>query len=494
MALLKLDIPAGFKRNGTDYEAEGRWRDGSLVRWRDGSLRPIGGWRERKVDLTTDAIRSLFAWEANDGSAWLAAGSHDELKAMTGSGTTYDLTPTDLANGYLDAEVETGYGYGAYGAGFYGVPIQQLATAIPVPATTWSLDAFGQYLVACADSDGRILQWDLNVANKAAVVANAPTDCLGLVVTEERSLMALGADGDPRRVAFSDLEDNTTWTPASDNQAGAITLQTSGMIMQGVRTRGATLLITDADAFAITYTGPPFVYSAQRISTSCGAISRKSAIDTPIGVFWFGQASFHLFDGNTVKEVPCEVYDFVFGDLNRSQQSKIWGISNGQYNEVTWFFPSDASVEIDRYVTYDYVQNVWTFGSMARTSGVERGVFRYPFLADAGGDVYEHEIGVNYDGASVFAETGPISLGNGDATMSITEIIPDEKTQGDVSLTFKTRFHPNDTERSYGPFVPSNPTSARFSGRQIRMRIEGTELADWRVGNIRLEAKPAGRR
>ncbi len=195
-----------------------------------------------------------------------------------------------------------------------------------------------------------------------------------------------------------------------------------------------------------------------------------------------------------MKEVPCEVYDYVFGDLNRAQQSKIWGVSNGQYNEVTWFFPSEGSVEVDRYVTYDYVQNIWTFGQMARTSGIERGVFRYPFFADAAGDVYEHEVGVNYDGASVFAESGPISIGNGDSTMGVTEVIPDEKTQGDVSMTFKTRFYPNGEERSYGPYNPSTPTSVRFSGRQIRMRVEGAELSDWRVGNMRLEAKPAGRR
>jgi hypothetical protein len=98
------------------------------------------------------------------------------------------------------------------------------------------------------------------------------------------------------------------------------------------------------------------------------------------------------------------------------------------------------------------------------------------------------------DGASIFAETGPVSAGTGANVVSVTKVIPDELTQGDVDLTFKTRFYPNDTERSYGPYNPSNPTSVRFSGRQFRMRIDGDQLAAWRVGTMRVEVKPMGKR
>ena len=109
-------------------------------------------------------------------------------------------------------------------------------------------------------------------------------------------------------------------------------------------------------------------------------------------------------------------------------------------------------------------------------------------------DLIEHEVGLNVDSASIFAETGPISAGVGDKVLSVTKVISDELTQGDVDLTFKTRFYPNDVERSYGPFNPSNPTSVRFSGRQFRMRIEGDKLAAWRVGTMRVEVKPMGTR
>ena len=115
-------------------------------------------------------------------------------------------------------------------------------------------------------------------------------------------------------------------------------------------------------------------------------------------------------------------------------------------------------------------------------------------VASSDVDLIEHEVGLNVDSASIFAETGPISAGVGDNVVSVTKVIPDELTQGDVDLIFKTRFYPNDVERSYGPFNPSNPTSVRFSGRQFRMRIEGDELAAWRVGTMRVEVKPMGTR
>ena len=105
-----------------------------------------------------------------------------------------------------------------------------------------------------------------------------------------------------------------------------------------------------------------------------------------------------------------------------------------------------------------------------------------------------HEIGLNVDGERIFAETGPVSIGVGDQVMSVTQLIPDEQSQGDVDVSFKTRFHPNDVERTHGPYNPANPTSVRFSGRQARMLIEGDRLADWKVGTMRIDAKPMGKR
>lgn len=608
MPLVPLDLKAGFYRNGTDLDASNRWRDGSLVRWRDGSLRPIGGWQTFKDGFCANPIRGAHAWESNNGTAYFAAGSHNELTALLGSGTTYDITPASMTTGREDAGLNLGFGGGFYGTGYFGT--QRPATGTYSEATSWSLDNFGQYLVGVHYDTGTLVEWQLGSSSVAAPVSNAPTNNLGLVVTEERFIFLLGAGGDPRKVQWCDKEANTVWTPAVTNEAGDIILQTSGQIMQGLKTRGQTLILTDQDAFTAKYLGPPYVYGFDRVGTSCGAVSRMAAVDTDQGAFWMGQKGFFGFDGNSVRELPCEVHDYVFDDINVNQQTKIWGFSNTEFSEVWWFYPSAGSLEIDRYVAIDLLENHWLIGDLSRTGGVSRGVFRTPILSgeyvenitfnvtvandsgnkyyissysgsaptitlkkgntykfdqsDATNDmhplqfsttsngthgggsayttgvtvvgtagqagayveivvsdstpstlyyycsnhsgmggtvnviepvsVFNHEQGLNYDNSSVFCETGPISISNGDNVAKVTEVIPDEKTAGDVDLKFKTRFYPNDTETTHGPFNPSNPTSLRFTGRQLRMRVEGDQTANWRVGTMRLEIKQGGRR
>jgi hypothetical protein len=608
MALIPLKIPAGFYRTGTELDASGRWRDGSLVRWRDGSLRPIGGWRinENIARITENAPRGMHTWEDDSASRYIAAGSYNELIAVISSGTEYDITPADLAVGNEDAAIRLGYGDGFYNTGAYNTPRPD--TGNLVEATTWSVDNWGSYLVACSTQDGRLLEWQLNTSplQPAAPIANAPTGNSALIVTEERFIFALGANNNPRKVQWCDRENNTLWSPAATNEAGDIELQTSGRIQTAIRTRGQTLIITDVDAHTARYIGPPYVYGFERVGTSCGIISRKAAADVDMGVFWMGNGGFYRFDGNLVSEIPCDVHDYVFDDMNTSQKSKTWAFTNGQFGEIWWFYCSSNSTEIDRYVALDYKENHWIIGDLSRTSGAPRGVFEYPMLMGQDGAMYDHEVGLSYvdkqtitvtvandgsgnvfyidgsddedakpqitlkrgytyifdqsdstnanhpiafresddtsytDGVTttgtagtdgkttfvvpsdapsalkyyctvhgnsmgnsvtvvndtgVFAESGPISIGNGDNIMQVTDLIPDEKTQGDVDVIFKSRYYPNDTEYTHGPYTPSSPTAVRFSGRQIRMRVEGdAPYAAWRVGTMRVDAKAGGRR
>lgn len=491
MPLIPLQIPPGVYRNGTEFQASNRWYDANLVRWTDGTMRPIGGWRTRDTVGST-APRAALAWQDLSGDRRYAAGFHNALKVVLASGTITDISPTDLVAGDLTALVNTGYGGGFYGVATYGTPRADKGNY--GEATTWALDNWGQHLVACSVADGRLLEWDLNVANNAAAITNAPTDNLSLIVTGERFLFALGAGGNPRKVQWCDREDNTVWTALATNEAGDIELQTSGQIMAGVRTRGQTLILTDQDAHAATYQGPPFVYGFERVGSACGAICRKAAVGVDEGVFWMGKRGFHLYSGGAVMDVPSDVADYVFGDMNVAQTSKIYGVSNQAFNEIWWFYPSAASTENDRYVAFNYSEKHWTIGAIIRTAAVDAGVFRNPIWFDASGVSHDHETGLSYDSADVFAESGPISLGAGDNVMAATMLIPDEKTQGDVTATFKTRFHPNDTQRTYGPYSMANPTSVRFTGRQIRMRVDGARLADWRVGIMRLNATTGGLR
>lgn len=490
MPLVPLSIPPGVYRNGTQYQSAGRWYDANFVRWADGTMRPIGGWRAR-VTLGTTAPRALLAWRDLASDRNIAAGFHDKLVVANTSNVVTDITPADLAVGDLSAASNTGFGGGLYGRYAYSTPRPDIGEY--TEATTWSLDNWGQNLVACSSWDGRLLEWDLNPANNAAPIANAPVDNRALVVTEERFLFALGAGGNARKVQWCDRENNTVWAPLATNEAGDIELATPGQIMLGIRARGQTLILTDWDAHVATYQGPPFVYGFERVGSACGAISRKAAATTDTGVLWMGAGAFHIYAGGQVEEIPCDVADYVFGDMNMAQASKVCATSNSANTEVWWFYPSAGSSENDRYVAYNYAERHWSIGALARTAAVDRGSYQYPMFAGADGVIYEHEVGL-VSSEDVFAETGPIEISGGEQVMSAVELIPDEKTQGDVRAVFTTRFHPNDALRTYGPYSMANPTPVRFTGRQVQMRLEGAKMADWRVGVPRLDVRPGGRR
>lgn len=254
------------------------------------------------------------------------------------------------------------------------------------------------------------------------------------------------------------------------------------------------MILTDQDAHMATYQGPPYVYGFERVGSACGTEAPNSLVAVDQFAFWVGSKGFFMFDGSTAKEMKCDVSDYVFRDITEEQISKVYGVHNSQFSEVWWFYPSGASLENSRYVTYDYKDNIWSFGDIERTAGVDSGILKYPVWADSSGDLYLHEFGFNHNGANVFIETGPISIGSGDTVMKVNELIPDEGAQGEVTAKFKTRFYPNDTEREYGPYTMTSPTSLRFIGRQVRMRVESNSNSDWRVGTMRIDARPGGKR
>lgn len=492
MPLVPLTIPPGVYRNGTDLQSAGRWRDASLVRWADGTMQPVGGWLSRVEVDAGGKFRGALAWRDLSGDRWIAAGHSTKLFVSAASNIVTDITPTGLTAGSVNVAVNMGYGGGFYGTAAYGIARPDIGNY--GEATTWSLDNWGEYLVACSSADGVIYEWTLNAANDAVAVTNAPTDNLALLVTEERFLFALGAGGNPRKVQWSDREDNTLWTPAATNEAGDIELQTSGQIMLGIRARGQALILTDLDAHSATYQGPPFVYGFERVGSSCGAISRNCAASIDAGVFWMGSRGFYVYSGGAVQEIPCDVVDYVFNNIEQVQRSKVCAVVNAQFSEIWWFYPSAGNAENDRYVSFNYKEGHWSIGEIARTCGIDRGVFSTPILFGTDGSAYNHEIGNIRSGGTVFAESGPVQIGAGDNVASAVMLIPDEKTQGNVTATFKTRFHPNDDERSYGPYSMSNPTDVRFTGRQIAMRLDGVTDASWRVGTMRLDVKAGGLR
>jgi len=493
MALIPLKIPAGVFRNGTEYQSSGRYYDSNLVRWFEGTLRPIGGWRKRSSTQLTGSCRGLITWRDNSADRWIVAGTNSKLYVMNEAGTVKDITPTGFTTGSADAVSKLGYGYGTYGSFAYGVARPDLGSL--TPAATWSMDTWGEYLVACSDADGKLYEWQLGFSSPtlAAAISGAPTSCAAVMTTAERFVFALGASGNPRMVKWCDQEDNTDWTPSTTNQAGDFELQTVGSLKCGKRVRGLNLLFTDVDVHASSYIGAPYVYSFEKVGSGCGVISSQAVAAIDTAAMWMSRSGFWIYDGY-VKPLASDVGDYVFDNINYTQASKIYAVHNSKYGEITWFYPSAASNENDSYVTYNYREGHWAIGSMSRTAGTDRGVFTNPLMVSADGYIYEHEAGFDYEGSTPYAESGPIEVGNGDAVMSVRQVIPDEQTLGEVVVSFKTRMYPTSDESTFGPYSASQPTDVRFSARQVKIRYTGNVLSDWRIGVTRLEAVASGGR
>ena len=490
MTLFPLRLPPGVSRNGTEYGSKGRYYDAYLVRWTDdGTLKPVGGWRTRSDDIVEGAARAMLAWKDNTGISWLGIGTHLGLFVQTRAGEVFDITPAGFDDGRQDAIAAGGYGEGEYGEGTYGTPRPDVATV--QPASQWTIDSWGENLVGVMAEDGVIYEWPPNTAVVAVAVANAPA-CRALVVTPEGFLFALGTD-DPRTVSWCDQRDNTLWAPDAINQAGNFPLQTAGALMCGKVVKGGVLLFTDLDVHLASYIGGTSVYGFDRIGTACGAISRQCVAAIDAQAVWMGLNNFWLYNGY-IQPLPCDVLDYVFSDFNRLQQSKVYAVRDSSNSEILFYYCSASSNEIDRCVIWNYKSNYWNIGRTPRLCGTDRGVFTYPIFADADGAIYEHEVGLTYDGETPFAEGGPIEIGDGERVMRCRKLIPDEKTVGDVTATFKLKFAPNGDEQVFGPYALTEKTDIRFEARQVKLRYSGAVLADWRVGTARLDVTAGGRR
>lgn len=494
MALTSIALPPGLYANGTLYQAKGRYHAANLIRFSQDEIKPVGGWQLRAPSAAafSGAARAVMAWTDNSQSRWIAVGTSAKLYAQDESGASHDITPSGFVAGVVDATQNLGFGGGPYGASNYGAPRPN--TVPYLPATVWTLDAWGERLVGCADSDGKLYEWALNTAAPAAAIANAPTGCKGLVVTAEGFLFALGAGGDARKVQWCDQQNDTLWAPNAANQAGDFDLATAGALQAGRSLAGLTLLLTDVDAWSATYIGAPLVYGFQRVGSGCGLIAKGAVAAMDAVAAWMGLGGFWLFDGQTVRPLDCEVLDAVFGDFNLDQASKTAAVLLSGPGEIWWFYPSGGSTENDRYVAWAYREsrrlgrNIWTLGQLSRLAGAGKTVGRAPpLMVDAGGYLYEHEVGLDTGGVAPFLETGPIELGLGEAMSEIQRIVPDEANAGDVQVTLTGREWPNGPDLDLGTYSLTSPTDLLKQAREIRVRYTAARMADFRIGAFRLE-------
>ncbi len=299
-----------------------------------------------------------------------------------------------------------------------------------------------------------------------------------------------------RRVYWATQEVTDEWIPSATNTAGSFDLATDGVLICGRAIRGTTLLWTTVDLWRMTYIGGDLVYAFDRVGRNCGIVGPNAVVILDTGAYWMGNNKFFCFAGS-VDPLPCEVQDYVFGNFSNAYSYKVWTLANPQFGEVTWFYPSAGSSECDSYVTYNYVEGHWVFGSLQRSIGVTQragATFPVPLMLDSSGHVYDHETGTAHTGSAVYIESGPIQLGDGDRVMRVQSIIPDDKTQGDVSASLYTALFPDTAETLNGPYALASPTSVRLTARQVRLRLDEVVANAWRVGVIRLGAIMGGRR
>ena len=481
MPYVPVTFPPGLYNNGTEYQSKGRWRDANLVRFYNGLIFPMFGSVKRSTSALTGKGRRIITWTDNSGTLHAAIGTHSKLYAMSATGVLTDITPAGFTTGTADSTV--------------GTP----------EVSVWSLDMFGQYLVGCMNGDGVIYEWTLS--GTATAVSGAPT-ANALVMTDEEFLFALGAAGVPRRVQWADQGSITTWTPASTNQAGSFDLRSQGRLMQGKRVAGGTLLFTDCEVFLAYYTRDVFVYGFKKLADGCGVVSRNCVAEFSGNAVWMGAQNFWFYNGY-VQPLPCDVQGYVFGRMEYTSISQVSVSVDTLLGEVTWYYPSSSGTgEPDSYVTWNYQewqrtgQHVWTYGSLGRLCASDRssaddGVngFKYvQAVSQSDGYVYDNQGDSTFSDGTPYLESGPIEIGNGDDLAYISQIIPDEITQGDVKVSFKTKFYPNGTETTSSSYTMTNPTPVRVAGRSFKVHFTSNSNNSWKIGNFRLAVQSGGKR
>jgi len=503
MALLPITPPAGIIKNGTEYSNKGSWVDSNLIRFQNGFLRPLGGWNRFKETPLVGTPIGMYSYKTNNGKSVIAIGTREKVYVQYNN-TWYDITPAGYAN-----DVQTSpLGYGAYDYNVEDYGDARSQSGLDFDTKSFSFNNWGEYLVFCSGSDGKIYQWrpDAGSGSPDSVglqIANSPISNAAILVTNERHLLALGSGGDPRSVAWSSREANTVWTPASTNTAGSLNITSGGQILGAVKWQSDVIIFTDVGINQMYYSGSPFVYGMQDAGDSCQTISIRSVVKAGNKLFWMGENGFFMFDGS-VKQLPCSVHDFVFDDINQVYRKVSCGGHNSNFNEIIWFFPTDDSKTPNKYVIFNYVEGVWSVGEMARSCWMDQGITDLPLSCAPTGEVYEHEGTTLFNsdglGDSVpFAVTAPVELGSGNNITQINHIITDEKSTNVSALTLsmKGKFAPNGPETDFGSFSFDSSdgyTDCRVNSRQIQLTIKGKTNQDFQIGEIRADVRERGRR
>lgn len=471
--------------------------------------------------------------------------------AEAGTGVTAGGTLTTTPYIFIGPTFQTlGYGWGTSTWGDVAWGEASTSSETILSPGNWSLDNFGEILIATI-KNGKTFTWNPSAASplttRATIMVGAPTSTIQTIVSDrDRHLFHFGTEttiGDaasqsPMFIRFSNQEDYNTYSPTATNTAGTFQLDTGNTIIGAVQGKDYILVLTDQAAYTIQFVGPPFVFSVRQVGTNCGALSMHSIVYAQGAVFWMGYGGgFFVYDG-TVKQLPSLVSDFVFTvndgnlGLNYGAAEIIYGAHNSLFNEVTWFYPKAESTQIDRSVTYNFLENTWYTMSLARSTYVDASTFDKPYATKyitngtptfptingvtnlvGCSQYFQHETGTNetlfnstVNPIPAYVESGEFDIssdqglaGDGEFFIKIRRFVPDFKyITGNAKVTLVVRDYPSDSPRTIGPFtVDANTTKVdtRARNRLLSVKIENEAVNEnWRYGLFRLDIQSDGRR
>jgi hypothetical protein len=426
----------------------------------------------------------------------------------------------------------TGWSAGAWGAGTWGVGGTTLA-----PIRLWSQANFGEDLFF-GYRGGSLFYWDAsNGVNTRAVyvtslggASNVPTIVNKTFVSDIfRFAFCFGANDlgavalDPMLIRWSNQEDVANWTPAATNQAGSLRLSRGSEIITALQARQEILIWSDTALYGLQYLGAPEVWGAQLLGDNITIASTNAAVYSGNIAYWMGTDKFYSYDG-TVKTLPCSVRSYVFNDFNTSQYAQVAGGTNERFDEIWWFYCSAGVTQNDRYVVYNYLQDIWYYGTLARSAWTDSDLRENPMAATYSNNLVNHEVGYDsQEGAVASAITATLlssefDLDDGDKFMFINRVLPDVTFEGSTVTNPAAVMTLSPMENSGSGY--NNPLSVggnsastvtrtatvpiekftgqvfvRVRGRQMAFKMESTELGvAWKLGIPRLEMRPDGRR
>jgi len=428
-----------------------------------------------------------------------------------------------------------GWGAGAWGSGPFGT-----GETSTEEFRLWTQQNFGEDLIF-GPRGGRLYYWDASVdspletraveLNTLTGASDVPTIQNAILVSDiNRFVFCFGANTlgtstqDPMLIRWSDQESAVNWTPAATNQAGSLRLSRGTEIVGAFQGRQEVLVWTDSSLYSLQYVGAGSgVWGAQLVGENISIASQNSVVYSNGVAYWMGKDKFYKYDGRT-QPLPCDLRKHVFTDFNTDQYTQVFGGSNEAFHEVWWFYCSGSATDIDKYIIYNYLEDIWYYGSMARSAWLDSGLRNFPLAATYNGVLVDHENGIddNETGTtaaiSSFITSAEFDLDDGHQFMLMSRVIPDVSFEGStagapaVDMTFfglgSSGSGYNDPASESGVNTGAITRSAtspvevyttqvhtRVRGRQMSLKIASSATGvQWQLGAPRLDMRPDGRR